>query len=39
MKMTLTFTGTVDGDTMSGKVKAGFMGKFPFSGVKSGDTA
>ena len=39
MKLTLTFSGTVDGDTMSGKVKAGFMGKFPFSGMKSRDSA
>lgn len=32
MKMTLQFAGEVNGDSMAGKVKAGFMGKFPFSG-------
>ena len=36
MKMKLSFTGTVEGETMTGKVKAGFMGKFPFTGVKEG---
>ncbi len=35
MKMTLTFTGKVEGDTMSGKVKAGFMGSFPFIATKA----
>jgi len=34
MKMKLQFSGVVDGDTMSGKVKAGFMGTFPFSASK-----
>ncbi len=34
MKMTLEFTGEVVGDTMTGKMKAGFMGKFPFTGKK-----
>ena len=34
MKMKLSFTGTVEGETMSGKVKAGFMGKFAFTGVR-----
>lgn len=34
MKMTLTFSGKVQGDTISGKVKAGFMGSFPFTAVK-----
>jgi cytochrome P450 len=34
MKMKLTFTGTVSGNTISGKVKAGFMGSFPFTGAK-----
>lgn len=36
MKMTLTFTGAVAGDEMTGKVKAGFMGSFPFTGKKAG---
>ena len=31
MKLSLKFTGKVDGDGMSGKVKAGFMGSFPFT--------
>ena len=31
MKMKLEFTGVVAGDTITGKVKAGFMGKFPFT--------
>ncbi len=34
MKLTLKFQGTVAGDTMSGKVKAGFMGSFPFTAVR-----
>ncbi len=34
MKMKVEFSGTVDGTTMSGKAKAGFMGSFPFTGVK-----
>jgi hypothetical protein len=34
MKMKVEFTATVDGDSMSGKVKAGFMGSFPFTGVR-----
>ena len=34
MKMKLTFTGVVSGVTISGKVKAGFMGRFPFTAVK-----
>lgn len=34
MKMTLTFTGKVEGDTIRGKVKAGFMGSYPFTGNK-----
>lgn len=34
MKMKTTFNGEVEGDTMSGKVKAGFMGSFPFEGTK-----
>lgn len=35
MKMKLEFSGTVKGGEMSGKVKAGFMGSFPFTGVKA----
>ncbi len=34
MKLKLEFTGTVDGDTIAGKVKAGFMGSYPFTGNK-----
>ena len=32
MPMTLDFTGTVEGDKMSGSVKAGAFGAFPFAG-------
>lgn len=35
MKMKLTFSGTISGKEMSGKVKAGFMGSFPFTGTKA----
>jgi hypothetical protein len=35
MKMKLEFSGTVRGGQMSGKVKAGFMGSFPFTGVRA----
>ncbi len=34
MPMTLDFTGTVDGDKLSGSVKAGSFGSFPFSGTR-----
>src|SRR5215467_12699172 len=34
MPMTLDFTGTVDGDKLSGSVKAGSFGSFPFSGAR-----
>jgi cytochrome P450 len=34
MKMTLKFTGKVDRNTMSGKVKAGFLGNFNFTATK-----
>ncbi|HEY1075203.1 MAG TPA: cytochrome P450 [Fontimonas sp.] len=34
MKMKVEFNGTVDGNTMSGKAKAGFIGSFPFTGTK-----
>jgi len=32
MPLTLDFTGTADGDKLSGSVKAGAFGSFPFSG-------
>ena len=35
MPMTLDFTGTVDGDKISGSVKAGSFGSFPFSGART----
>jgi hypothetical protein len=35
MPMTLDFAGTVDGDTLSGSVKAGSFGSFPFTGSRS----
>lgn len=34
MKLRLEFTAVVAGRAMSGKVKAGFMGSYPFTGVK-----
>ena len=34
MPMTLDFTGTVAGDTLSGSVKAGSFGSFPFTGTR-----
>ena len=34
MPLTLDFTGTVDGDKLSGSVKAGAFGSFPFNGSK-----
>ena len=30
----LTFTGSVEGDSISGKVKTGHFGSFPFTGVR-----
>jgi len=33
--MTLEFTGTFEGDAMSGKVKAGAFGSFDWSGVRA----
>jgi hypothetical protein len=30
----VTFTGEIDGNTMSGKAKIGFMGSYPFTAVK-----
>ncbi|MEJ0043042.1 MAG: hypothetical protein WDM81_12920 [Rhizomicrobium sp.] len=35
MPMTLGFTGAVDGDKISGNVKAGAFGSFPFSGERA----
>ena len=35
MPMTLEFSGAVDGDTMSGSVKAGAFGSFPFTGSRT----
>jgi hypothetical protein len=34
LPLSLKFKGVVEGATMSGKVSAGFMGSFPFTGVK-----
>jgi cytochrome P450 len=34
MKLKVEFSGTLSGSSMSGKMKAGFMGSFSFSGVK-----
>jgi hypothetical protein len=35
MPMTLEFSGAVDGDKLSGSVKAGAFGSFPFSGGRA----
>ena len=35
MPLTLDFTGTIEGDKLSGSVKAGAFGSFPFSGNRS----
>lgn len=35
MPMTLEFSGTVSGDSMSGNVKAGNFGSFPFEGTRA----
>lgn len=34
MKLKVQFQGVIEGNTMSGKCKAGFMGKFPFTATK-----
>ncbi len=34
MPMTLDFAGTVEGDKLSGSVKAGSFGSFPFTGTR-----
>lgn len=36
MAMTLAFTGTLDGDKLSGSVKAGMFGSFPFTANRIG---
>jgi cytochrome P450 len=36
MKIKVTFTGEISGNTISGKCKAGFMGSFKFTGTKEG---
>ena len=33
--MTLEFTGTLDGDSLSGTVKAGTFGTYPFTGARA----
>jgi len=35
MKMKLEFSGTVAGDAINGKVKAGMMGSYPFTASKA----
>jgi hypothetical protein len=35
LPLTLDFTGTVDGDKLSGSVKAGSFGSFPFTGNRT----
>jgi len=35
LPLTLDFAGTVDGDKLSGSVKAGSFGSFPFTGSRS----
>ena len=35
MPLTLAYTGTVDGSTMSGDMGIGIMGSFPFTGVRA----
>jgi hypothetical protein len=35
MPMTLEFTGNVEGDKISGSVKAGAFGSFPFTGART----
>ncbi len=34
LPLTLRFEGVVEGNTLSGKVVAGIMGSFPFTGIK-----
>jgi hypothetical protein len=35
MPLTLTYTGTVDGDAISGEMGIGPMGSFPFTGTRA----
>lgn len=35
MKMKLEFNGSLEGDTINGKVKAGVMGKYPFTATRA----
>jgi hypothetical protein len=35
MPMTLEFSGAVDGDKISGQMKAGAFGSFPFAGARA----
>jgi hypothetical protein len=35
MPLTLTFNGTVDGDSLSGTADTGMFGSFPFSGTRA----
>jgi hypothetical protein len=35
MPMTLEFSGSVDGDSLKGSVKAGAFGSFPFTGARA----
>jgi hypothetical protein len=35
MPLTLTFHGTVDGDTLNGTADTGMFGSFPFSGTRA----
>jgi len=35
MPLTLTFTGTVDGDTLNGSADTGMFGSFPFEGTRA----
>ena len=35
MPMTLEYTGTVDGDAMSGQMQIGVFGSFPFTGSRA----
>ena len=35
MPLTLEFTGTVEGNSMTGEMGVGFMGSFPFTGTRA----
>jgi len=34
IKLTVTFSGEIEGNSMSGKAKIGFMGSYPFTAIK-----